>query len=207
MANIQTAKYSFYLLDYICAFCEAYQKLSGLSGLHAHGVLATDMDLTQVINLFHLADPVKEGLISPNQLLSMEAFFIAATGAKIQAMGVPSAVFQVQIKLGINQTQVPCAFYESITQYEFALPHCSDENCPSIIDPELFVHYIHDMSLPFRQPPEHGSGTRGHGSGASWGGHNGQGSHSQCGGHCAQPTCVYSVYSDSVPSLVTISND
>ncbi|KAF8992418.1 hypothetical protein BDQ17DRAFT_1432416 [Cyathus striatus] len=207
MANIQTAKYSFYLLDYIRAFRDAYQKLGDLSGLRAHGVLASDMDLTQVIDLFRLADTVKEGLISPTQLLSMEAFFIAATGAEIQAMGVPSAVFHAQTALGINQTQVPRAFYESIAQYDFALPRRSDTHRPGTIDPRPWVRAIRDMSIPFGQVPVQGSGTRGNGSHTNRGGHNGHGSHSQRGGHRAQPTRAHSVDSDSVPSLVTINND
>ncbi|KAF8999633.1 hypothetical protein BDQ17DRAFT_1427655 [Cyathus striatus] len=186
MANIQAVKYSYYLLDYLHAFREAYQKLGGLSGLRSHGILASNLNLTEVINMFRLANTVKKGLISPNQLLSMESFFMAATGAEIQASGVPSA---------------------SIAQYEFALPRRSNVCHPGVINPQPPVRVIHNMSLPFGQLPVHGSGSRGQGTGTSHGGCNGHGSHSQHGGHRAQSTHSYSFNSDSVPLLVTINNN
>ncbi|KAF8993554.1 hypothetical protein BDQ17DRAFT_1368153 [Cyathus striatus] len=110
LANLQVAKYTYYLLDYVHAFRTAVRRLGGVRGLQQRGLLS------------YSVNPTETTAMSPSTLYTLEQFFTAATGSDIQAIGASHPLLLAQESYGIGGTNVPHSFFENIAGYRILPP-------------------------------------------------------------------------------------
>ncbi|KAF8994695.1 hypothetical protein BDQ17DRAFT_1330964 [Cyathus striatus] len=106
LANLQVAKYVYYLLDYVHAFRTALRRLGGIQGLQQRGLLSHSINTAEVNCLFRLASRVQTTAMSHSTLHTLEQFFTAATGSDIQAIGASHPLLLAQESYGIGVTNV-----------------------------------------------------------------------------------------------------